>query len=71
MHRILNALACLAFIISYAPDAGFAVLGPVFDRAPPWAGAAFGAALLLAPPGLKRHLHPQVRCARSFRHCLR
>jgi hypothetical protein len=52
MHRILNALACLAFIISYAPAAGFGVLGPVFDRAPPWAAAALGAALLLAPPVL-------------------
>ncbi|MFA5950397.1 MAG: hypothetical protein WC807_08950 [Hyphomicrobium sp.] len=49
MHRFFNALAYLAVIISYAPAAGFAVLGPVFDRAPPWAAAALGAALLLAP----------------------
>ncbi len=52
MHRFLNALAYLAVIISYAPAAGFAVLGPVFDHPPLWAAAAFGAALLLAPPVL-------------------
>lgn len=52
MHRFLNALAYVGFIISYAPAAGFAVLGPVLDHPPPWAAAAFGPALLLAPPAL-------------------
>lgn len=52
MHRFFNALAYVGFIISYAPAAGFAALGPVFDHAPPWAAAAFGATLLLAPPAL-------------------
>lgn len=52
MHRFFNALASVGFIISHAPAAGFAALGPVFDHPPAWAAAAFGAALLLAPPAL-------------------
>lgn len=60
MHRFLNALAYLAFIISYAPAAGFAVLGPAFDHVPPWAATAFGSLLLLPPPALS------AACYRTF-----
>lgn len=57
MHRFFNALAYLALIIAYAPAAGFAVLGPVFDHVPPWSAAALGSALLLAPPALCAACH--------------
>lgn len=60
MHRFFNALAYLAIIISYAPAAGFAVLGPVLHSSYPWAATAFGAALLLAPPALS------AVCTRRF-----
>ena len=60
MHRFLNALAYLAFVVSNAPAAGFAALGTAFDHPSPLAVAAFGAAVLLAPAALSAACYVKI-----------
>lgn len=57
MHHLLNALAALAFAISYASEAGAALFTPFFNFSCPLTLAACGAGALLIPAAASAACH--------------